>query len=83
MTPDVELATSADLAKLPQTTRGRKPKPERAGHRKHPECPPGKRCSECQSNRKWERIFAEKFEDPTYYVEGAASHDRSALHDVI
>ena len=26
------------------------------------------RCQRCQDNARWERIFKEKFEDPTYYT---------------
>jgi hypothetical protein len=32
------------------------------------------RCHRCLDNARWERIFAEKFADPTYYEKRLVSH---------
>jgi hypothetical protein len=38
-----------------------------AAKRVHPRCQCGS-CRQCLDDAKWERIFAEKFADPTYYT---------------
>ena len=38
--------------------------PSGGGRRRNCHCG---HCRECQDNARWERIFAEKFADPTYY----------------
>jgi len=35
-------------------------------------------CASCHDNARWERIFQEKFADPTYYSRGF-SRQRSSL----
>jgi len=40
-------------------------KPVRA--HKHFRCPSGCTCRACSENERWERIFREKFADPSYY----------------
>jgi hypothetical protein len=44
---------------------GELPVPARAAHRRR-SCHCG-RCPECVENARWQRIFEEKFADPTYY----------------
>ena len=39
-------------------------------------------CSVCKDNARWERIFNEKFRDPSYYDRGLAIHYGSPLHQV-
>ena len=34
-------------------------------------------CQRCQGNARWDRIFKEKFADPTYYTRLALRHDSS------
>jgi hypothetical protein len=36
-------------------------------------------CAGCKENERWERIFAEKFADPTYYS-GPVIHQESPLN---
>ena len=33
------------------------------------------KCRYCVDNARWERIFAEKFEDPSYYKERLVRHN--------
>jgi hypothetical protein len=46
--------------------RGMERVPEKRAARKTPWCLCGS-CARCIDHAKWERIFAEKFEDPDYY----------------
>ena len=84
-----ELASAADLGRMQAAAaekpkrrswmgrRGANPEDAAARERVHPRCPEGKRCRECETNRKWEAIFKEKFEDATYYMEESASRNSS------
>lgn len=36
-------------------------------------------CRQCLEDARWERIFAEKFADPTYYTRSVATHMASPL----
>ena len=36
-------------------------------------------CPQCVDNSRWERIFAEKFADPTYYTRSIDTHMSSPL----
>ena len=47
--------------------------PRRRGPRGDRYCRCGK-CATCRDNAKWNRIFAEKFEDPTYYARRSVRH---------
>lgn len=44
-------------------------------------CPRGCNCRMCTDNARWERIFQEKFADPSYYS-APASHNGSSLSDL-
>ena len=39
-------------------------------------------CPQCLDNARWERIFAEKFADPTYYTSGAVTRMASPLTSI-
>ena len=40
------------------------------------------RCQWCLDNARWERIFAEKFADPTYYTSGPVMRMASPLTSI-
>ena len=40
-------------------------------------CPRGCACRMCADNARWERIFQEKFADPSYYSDPATRHGSS------
>jgi hypothetical protein len=39
-------------------------------------------CQQCLDNARWERIFAEKFADPTYYTSGLVIRTASPLTSI-
>jgi hypothetical protein len=73
----------ASLEKPERSSRDRAPavspvKPAR-GY-KAPRCTRGCTCRTCSDNARWERIFQEKFADPSYYS-NPTSHNGSSLSD--
>ena len=67
--PETIQTLLASLGQPVRETRRRAPvelssKPVRV-HRTH--CPRGCKCRACSDNARWERIFQEKFADPSYY----------------
>ena len=47
---------------------------------KAPRCPRGCACRTCSDNARWERIFQEKFADPSYYS-NPVTRNGSSLSD--
>jgi hypothetical protein len=80
----MELSSPEVNTKLPSSEAGEAPEPSRgpapsrtASSAENPDAAPEYqcrtrrcgRCLRCLDNARWERIFAEKFADPTYYEE--------------
>lgn len=57
----------APVIQQPKTTRGYKA----------PRCARGCTCRACSDNARWERIFQEKFADPSYYTTPTSRHGSS------
>jgi hypothetical protein len=65
------IASFADLEKRVQQPRRHQRIICRCGH-----------CQCCVDNARWERIFAEKFADPTYYTSGPVTWMASPLTSI-
>jgi len=62
----MELGTLDDIRKAVDSRGAIHPKEKPRQRMEHRRCGCG-RCATCLDNARWERIFLEKFADPTYY----------------
>jgi hypothetical protein len=72
------LLVNAGQHKGPRSNRSPGPRVHQAPAQKTRRCRCGV-CAGCKDNARWERIFAEKFADPTYYS-GPVIRYESPLH---
>ena len=73
----IQQLTQSPAQQNPSTNRPNVPSTVRRGSRSC-EC---MQCRTCMDNARWERIFQEKFADPSYYQKRPVRHG-SSLHGV-